>query len=65
MYITVKKLGLSDGSPVFNVILQDDGQNRIVFHTARQTDAHEFARNLTKLIDFATVDGAELCEDYQ
>ena len=62
MYITVKRTGLSDGSPVFNVILEDDAGNRLVLHPARETDAHELARNLTKLIDFATLDGAELCE---
>ena len=62
MYITVKKLGLSDGSPVFNVVIEDDARNRIVLHPAREADAHELARNLTTLIDFATLDGAELCE---
>ena len=62
MYITVKKTGLSDGSPVFNVLLEDDDGNRIVLHAVSEADAYELARNLTKLIDFATLDGAELCE---
>ncbi len=62
MYITVKKAGLSDGSPVFDVVIEDDARNRIVLHPTRETDAHELARNLTKLIDFATLDGAELDE---
>jgi len=61
-FIEIKRQTLTDGSHVFDVVLEDRFCNGVRFNAISETEANSFAFQLGSLIDSYTCNGVTLRE---